>query len=117
MKLNRISIPIAFDPMFGKTDKFLRYLQEICEIFELQIVGLVPVSSSGAWPEVTFRGESENLEKFIMSFYFDDPEEGADFFESYLKDDEPGDFFVESDHRFTSRGSREFFTEEGEPKF
>jgi hypothetical protein len=39
------------------TQDFLTYLQEVCEVFQLQIVGLIPVGPAGGWPEVTFKGE------------------------------------------------------------
>jgi hypothetical protein len=116
MKLKRFSLDMAFDGPCSDTSKFLTYLQEICEVFNLQIVGLIPVGPGGAWPEVTFRGTEEDLTKFSIAFH-DDPELGQEMIDDYCEeDDEPG-FSVFVDERFTTKGNRQFINEDGTLSF
>ena len=116
MELKRFSIDIAFDGPCEKTGGFLTYLQEICEVFNLQIVGLIPVGPGGAWPEVTFRGTEEDLTKFSIAFH-DDPELGHEMIYDYLADDVEQDFSVFSDPRYTTKGNRKFINEDGTLSF
>jgi hypothetical protein len=111
MELKTFSVDMAFDGKCSKTSNFLKYLQEICEVFSLQIVGLIPVGPGGAWPEVTFRGTKENLTRFSIAFH-DDEEIGQEMIENYLQDDSLNDFSVFADERFTTKGNREFIDEE-----
>ena len=101
----------AFDMLYmDSTTDFLNYLQEICEVYELQIVGLIPVGPGGGNPEVLFKGEEENLRKFSDTFfdgfnpeYFDNHSDDAD--DDYLS--------VFSDPRFTTKGNRKFINDDG----
>jgi hypothetical protein len=115
MKLKTLSLDIAFGGKCDQTEDFLKYLQEVCEVFQLQIVGLIPVGSGGGWPEVTFRGTEENLTKFSISFH-DDEIDGKDIMKEYSRDDSDRGFYVAVDERFTTKGNREFFDEDGTSK-
>jgi hypothetical protein len=102
---------LSFDLAYmDSTQDFLNYLQEVCEVYQLQIVGLVPVGPAGGWPEVTFKGEEDNLRRFAHLF-FDGCE--PDYFDEY-SDDADDDLFVFSDPRFTTKGNRKFISDEGE---
>ena len=107
---------MAFDGPCAKTSGFLNYLQEICEVFNLQIVGIIPVGPGGGWPEVTFRGSEEDLTKFSIAFH-DDPELGQEMFDQYAHDDIDQGFSVFSDERFTTKGNRKFINEDGTLSF
>ena len=108
-ELNRFSVDMAFE---GNSFEFMSYLQEGCEVFNLQIVGLIPVGPGGANPEVTFRGTKEDLIRFSISFH-DDPELGQEMIDDYMSDDceQPFDVFI--DERFTTKGKRQFVEENG----
>ena len=108
-ELKRFSVDMAFD---GDAYEFMQYLQEVCEVFNLQIVGLIPVGPGGANPEVTFRGTEEDLIRFSISFH-DDPELGQEMIDDYMFEDclQPFDVFI--DERFTSKGKREYIEEDG----
>jgi hypothetical protein len=113
IELKRLSLDMAFSGgKCDQTENFLRYLQEICEVYELQIVGLIPVGSGGGWPEVTFRGTEKNLTKFSIAFH-DDDELGLDMIKDYSRDDSDGGFYVAVDERFTTKGDREFINDDG----
>jgi len=112
MELKRMSFDLAFDESIAETGNFLLFLQEACEVFSLQIVGLIPVGPAGAWPEVTFRGTKENLIRFSIAFY-DDPEMGEEMVDEFMVDDEPEEFYVFTDERFTTKGERKYINEDG----
>jgi hypothetical protein len=116
MKLKRFSLDIAFDGPCNDTSKFLTYLQEICEVFNLQIVGLVPVGPGGAWPVVTFRGAEDDLTRFSIAFH-DDPELGQEMIDDFIEEDEDPGFEVFSDPRYTTKGNRQFINEDGSLSF
>ena len=116
MKLKRFSLDIAFDGPCNDTGKFLTYLQEICEVFNLQIVGLVPVGPGGAWPEVTFRGTEEDLTNLSIAFH-DDPELGKEMIDDYITEDDEPIFEVPFDERYTTKGNRQFINEDGTLSF
>ena len=106
-----ISVDIAVDGFADNTSDFLSYLQEISEVFSLQIVGLIPVGPAGAWPEVTFRGEEKDLIRFCIMF-FEESEDGEEYFkENYI--DYDTDFSLFSDPRFTTKADRKFITNDG----
>jgi hypothetical protein len=110
MTTKKFSVDIAFNGLTDQTEKFLGYLQEVCEIFNLEIVGLIPVGSGGGWPEITFRGEEANLLEFSNSFF--DEEEGEDMFETYSRPDEPTIFNgAIIDPRYSTKGKTEFIDE------
>jgi hypothetical protein len=111
MSLKTVRVDIAFDGFADNTSDFLSYLQEVCEVFNLQIVGLIPVGPAGAWPEVNFRGEEEDLIRFCIMF-FEMNEDGEEYFNSNSDDDVP-DFYVFSDERFTTKSDRKFITNDG----
>jgi len=111
MELKRFSLGIAFNGPCKDTENFLTYLQEICEVFNLQIVGLVPVSSSGAWPEVTFRGAKEDLTNLSIAFH-DDSELGQEMIDEFIMEDAEPAFNVPFDERFTTKGNRQFINED-----
>lgn len=108
-ELKRFSVDMAFD---GDAYEFMQYLQEVCEVFNLQIVGLIPVGPGGGNPEVTFRGAKEDLTKFSISFH-EDPELGQEMVDQYSHDDFDPGFSVFVDERFTSKGKREYIEEDG----
>ena len=112
MKLKKMSFDLAFNAATAETENFLNFLQEACEVFSLQIVGLIPVGSAGAWPEVTFRGTEENLTRFSIAFY-DGQEMGQEMVDEYMVDDEPEEFYVFTDERFTTKGGRKYINEDG----
>jgi hypothetical protein len=116
MKTKRFTVAIAFDGPCNDTSRFMIYLQEICEVFQLQIVGLWPVSCQGAWPEVTFRGTEENLTKFSIAFH-DSQELGQEIIDDYMVEDGEYDFEVQSDERYTTKGNRKFINEDGTISF
>jgi len=116
MELKRFRLVSAFDGPCNDTTKFMIYLQEICEVFNLQIVGLIPVSPSGAWPEVTFRGTEEDLTKLSIAFN-DDPELGQEMIDSYIMEDDEPVFEVPFDERFTTKGKRQFINDDGTLSF
>jgi hypothetical protein len=101
---------LSFDLAYmDSTQDFLTYLQEVCEVFQLQIVGLIPVGPAGGWPEVTFKGEEENLRRFT-DLFFDGQE--PDYFDDN-SDDDDSELYVFSDPRFTTKGNREFINDDG----
>jgi len=109
MKIKKIGLDMAYYSL--QTSEFFEYLQEICEVFNLEIVGIIPVGPAGAWPEVTFRGEESSLIKFLNAF-FDSDFEGEGYLLEYGKDDfycEFGGPFV--DERYSSKGKRKFINE------
>ena len=112
-ELKRFSVDMAFD---GDAYEFMQYLQEVCEVFNLQIVGLIPVGPGGGNPEVTFRGAKEDLTKFSISFH-DDPELGKEMVDEYILEDDEPEFSVFVDERFTTRGNRQFINEDGTLSF
>ena len=112
-KLKVFSVDIAFDGSTGQTSNFLEFLQEVCEVYQLEIVGLWPVGPGGGWPEVTFRGTEENLTKFAIAF-FDSTEMGQEMIDEYMDEDEPKEFAVLSDPRFSSKGERKYVNEDGQ---
>lgn len=107
MKTKQISVDIAYP---NESGEFMGWLQEVCEVFNLQIVGLIPIGSGGGWPEVTFRGFEDDLLKFSESFYDGD---GKEMFEEYsFEDDLPSVFqgpFI--DPRFSLKGKCKFIDE------
>lgn len=109
-----ISVDIAFDGFADNTSDFLNYLQEISEVFSLQIVGLIPVGPAGAWPEVTFRGEEKDLNRFCIMF-FEESEDGEEYFKQNCIDYDT-DFYLFSDPRFTTKENRKFITNDGKWK-
>jgi hypothetical protein len=112
MSLKTVSVDIAFDGFADNTSDFLSYLQEVCEVFNLQIVGLIPVGSAGAWPEVTFRGKEEDLIRFCIMF-FQMNEDGEEYYNDNNSDDSIHNFYVFSDERFTTKADRKFITNDG----
>ncbi len=116
MELKRFSLDMAFDGPCNETGNFLTYLQEICEVFNLQIVGLIPVGPGGAWPEVTFRGTEEDLTRFSIAFH-DDPGLGKEMIDDYLEEDGEQGFSVFVDERYTTKGKRRFINEDGSLSF
>lgn len=112
MAIKKIRMDIAYDGPTDETQKFMSFLQEVCEVFSLEIVGLIPVGAAGAWPEVTFRGEEKDILEFVQKF-FDSEEEGLDYYHTYGQDDSYPEFdgpFV--DERYTTKGSREYLNED-----
>ena len=102
---------MAFNGPTSQTEKFLGYLHEVCENFNLEIVGLIPVGPGGGWPEITFRGEEANLLEFSKAF-FDCEVEGEDMFETYSRPDEPTIFNgAIIDSRYSTKGKTEFIDE------
>ena len=102
-----MSVDIAYPETPGE---FMGWLHEVCEVFNLQIVGFIPVGSGGGWPEVTFRGFEDDLLQFSESFYDGD---GKEMFEEYsFDDDHPSEFqgaFI--DPRFSRKGKCKFIDE------
>ena len=104
MSLKKISVDIA-----SPTDasEFMNHLQEFCEVFNLQIIKLIPVGCAGAWPEITFRGEEEDIRRFANLFYEED------YDDEWIQDDAPIEFEVFCDERYTTKGQREFINDDG----
>jgi hypothetical protein len=101
------------------TSNFLNFLQEICEVFQVQIVHLIPVGPGGGWPCITVRGTEENIKKLLIAHYDgsgmmdDDP----GFFDEHMQDCDSEGFSVFADDRFTTAGNRVFITEGENPMF
>jgi len=73
-------IPVDF-ACEGSANEFMDYLTRICDEFKMEIVGLIPYGPGGGNPELTFRGEEENLRKFIDDFF--DGCGDPDYFDEY----------------------------------
>jgi hypothetical protein len=112
MAIKKIRMDIAYNGPTNQTQEFMGFLQEVCEVFSLEIVGLIPVGPGGAWPEVAFRGEEKDILEFVQKF-LDDKEVGLDYFYSYAEDDSYPEFngpFV--DERYTTKGERKYIDED-----
>jgi hypothetical protein len=108
----KIELDLAFETTPATTD-FMKLLQEVCEVFNLQIVGFIPEGPGGGWPAVTFRGEREDLLRMLTNWYMDgDSEEANSHFSEFAEVDSPLEFFV---HRADS-GKLEFFDLDGNLK-
>jgi hypothetical protein len=112
--LKKISIDLAGG---GDADDFLQACQEIIEQFNLQIINLWPLGPGGGNPEVTFRGEAQDI-MAMVEWYCElagdsDPQ---GFYDTYAKDDSPIPFEVQSDSRMSIRDRRHVNTM-GKPVF
>lgn len=105
---------LVFENETEQTDKFLTLLQELIEVFQLEIIGLWPVGSGGGWPEIAFRGKEEDLVKFCI--WYSGEDEGDDYeaaIELIGPDEGSGPLNVLSDNRFSTKGKREFIDDSG----
>lgn len=105
-EISIVGIDISFE-ICEETKDFLILLQEICEEFHLEIIGLWPMGPGGGWPEVTFRGETENIHKMIKDWYMKEDEESEEWIKEYVTEYEETEFNVKIDSRF-ERKERKF---------
>jgi len=98
--LKQVSLDIGYD---DSTDDFLQMLHEICEQFDLQIIGLVPYGPGGGNPEVTFRGRADSIMNMLHWYHEHSGEDVESFYDMYVMPDRPIPFEVEAkkDPRFT----------------
>jgi hypothetical protein len=99
MELKTLTLVIAYSDETDQTTNFLHLLQEIIKEYQVEIVGLWPQSSSGAWPEVTFLGEEASLERLRKNFYEEEDEESLDEI-APLEDTEQEVVLVKNDTRW-----------------
>jgi hypothetical protein len=114
--LKQVSIDLGYDPSESAND-FLQMLHEICEQFDLQIIGLVPYGPGGGNPEVTFRGQANDIMSMLDWYHDQTGEDVESFYDTYVTSDEPRPFEVEAkkDNRFTGIG-RKFIDPSGRSK-
>ena len=107
MKTKQMSVDIGYP---DDSNQFMGWLHEVCEVFNLQIVGFIPVGPGGGNPEVTFRGFEEDLLQFSEAFY---DGEGKEMFELYSEDDDNPSEFQGAiiDPRFSVKGKCRFINE------
>jgi len=110
--MKQLTLVFAFDG-FHETQEFMLYLQELVEQFQVQIIEFIPASSSGAWPELTFRGTEENLIKLAICYHGDHIEDGTEYAEDHMIDDSPILFDIEKDPRWLTAGKRTFISDDG----
>jgi hypothetical protein len=107
-KIKNLRVDIAFGGPTCQTDQFMAWLQEVCEVFNLEIAGLIPVGVAGAWPEVRFRGKEEDVREFARSFFDGDGDEILDEFGWDDEEEFNGPYI---DPRFTTKGNRVYIDE------
>ena len=97
-----IKLLFAYEGATEETSNFFEQLQEIIKEFRVEIVGLWPLSSSGAWPEITFRGEEDDIYRLCLKYHQNDENEARDYYDSYSTESSSDDIDVKSDDRWVS---------------
>jgi hypothetical protein len=95
----QISLVIAFTGSTEKTEDFMSMLQEMVEEYQVEIVGLWPMSDSGAWPTITFKGKEDSIKRLCQDF-FEDEEEASEYYETQSVICSDANFTVHSDKRW-----------------
>jgi hypothetical protein len=95
----------------------MHLLHEICQQFNLQIIGLIPIGPGGGNPEVTFRGSNNDVMDMLRWYHQESEEDAADYYDEYSFEDTPRPFEVEAkkDPRFMS-GDRKYVDLSGRSK-
>jgi len=111
--LRQVVLDIAYD----ENEDIMQMLHEICEQFDLQIIGLIPIGPGGGNPEVTFRGKSEDVMDMLRWYHQESEEDAADYYDEYSYEDTPKPFEVEAkkDPRFVG-GNRRYIDQSGRSK-
>jgi len=98
-----ISLIFAYEDALGDTSNYFEFLQEIIEEFRVEIVGLWPMSSSGALPEITFRGEADDIFKLCLKYHYDDEDEARDYYDENSIESQSDEINIFKDDRWASK--------------
>ena len=91
---------------------FAEMLNEVIDEFQVEIIGFIPMSSSGAWPEFKFLGEEESIKRLCINFHGDE-NDGIDYYDEYAYDSDRTEFTVHTDNRWTNN-ERKYIAKGGE---
>jgi hypothetical protein len=108
---------VVLDITYDENEDIMQMLHEICEQFDLQIIGLIPIGPGGGNPEVTFRGKGEDVMNMLRWYHQESEEDAADYYDEYSYEDTPKPFEVEAkkDPRFVG-GNRRYIDPSGRSK-
>jgi hypothetical protein len=109
--MNDIKI-VKLDIVGPDNDDIMSYLQEMIEVYELEIVGLWPVGPSGGASEVKFRGARVNIERLLYQYCYEDEEVVKEYMPLEIADKQsPIEVLI--DERFSTKGKRRYISDEG----
>ena len=98
-----IVLVFSYEGATEETSNFFEFLQEIVEEFRVEIIGLWPMSASGAWPEITFRGEEDDIYKLCLKYHGDDEEIARDCYDEYSTESSSDGINILKDDRWPSK--------------
>jgi hypothetical protein len=98
-----IELVMAFDERTESTSNYFELLQEIIEEFRVEIIGLWPMSPSGAWPEIKFRGEADDIYRLCLKYHNDDEEEARYYYDDYSTESTSDEINILKDDRWPSK--------------
>jgi hypothetical protein len=106
------SLDIGYDGFALETRGFFTLLTEICDEYNLEIVGFKPFGPAGGNPEITFRGKSEDLIRLSTNFY-EDADEGLDMFNQFSEEDHIKTPLIKLDKSASERVKERKFVKNG----
>jgi hypothetical protein len=108
---------VSLDVSTEEEEDVMHLLHEICQQFNLQIIGLIPIGPGGGNPEVTFRGSNNDVMDMLRWYHQESEEDATDYYDEYSYEDTPRPFEVEAkkDPRFMG-GDRKYIDPSGKSK-
>jgi hypothetical protein len=105
--LVEIDLVWGFESESSTISNFAMEINEVLLEFQVEIIGFIPMSASGAWPEFKFLGEEEQIKRLLFHYHQEDESEAMDYYEYNARPSQRSEVNVHVDTRW-SGGERKF---------
>ena len=111
-KLKEVDLVWGTQDENEKVFNYMEMLNEVIEEFQVEIIGFIPMSSSGAFPEIKFLGEEESIKRLCIHYHGDESD-GMEYYDEFAYDSGHTELTIHLDDRW-SNGERKYISKGGE---